>query len=155
MKALDIELALAVHFNARVNIIVPNVSWGANIHECDMLVITRAGYAYEIEIKTTKADLKRDGRKRHGHNDTRIKALYFAMPKSLTAFAEYVPDRAGIIGVSGGFCDFVREAKFSNSEPFTLQEKFEISRLGTMRIWTLKEKIRVLRDSKEVAPHNQ
>ena len=45
-------------FNYRANLIVPNISWGLGLHECDLLVLTSSGYATEIEIKVSKADLK-------------------------------------------------------------------------------------------------
>ena len=99
LKAIDIELAVSGYLNPRQNLIVPNVHWGLGIHECDLLVITQAGYAWEIEIKVSKADLIKDGKKRHGHIDFRIKELWFAIPKYLEPHIEHVPKHAGIIVV--------------------------------------------------------
>ena len=62
----EMEVALAHYLNMRVNLIVPNISWGMFIHECDLLVITPAGYMWEVEIKVSKQDLSRDSKKRIG-----------------------------------------------------------------------------------------
>lgn len=63
LKTIDIEVAVATYLNVRTNLIVPNISWGMFLHECDLLVLTPAGFAWEIEIKTTKADLIKDQKK--------------------------------------------------------------------------------------------
>jgi hypothetical protein len=119
LKAAEIEIAVARYFHPRVNLVVPNVSWGMGLHECDLLVITRAGYAYEVEIKISKSDLKKDREKRHCHVSSRISRLYFAIPKELENCIDYVPERAGIISVDYYWpnrddvfrCEKVREAK--------------------------------------------
>ena len=73
----EIELAVAHYFDPRRNIIVPNVWWGMGFnYECDLLVLTKAGYAYEVEIKTTKSDLKADLKKEHGHKSDKIRKLF-------------------------------------------------------------------------------
>lgn len=46
-----LQIACARYFNPRKNVIVPNVSWGMALHECDILVMTPAGVAYEVECK--------------------------------------------------------------------------------------------------------
>ena len=69
-----IEVALANHFNYRLNLIVPNISWGAFIwHECDLFIVSKAGYCTEIEIKISKSDLKKDFEKKHNHESDKIK----------------------------------------------------------------------------------
>ena len=94
------EVALSAFFNYRINLIVPNVYWGMNMHECDLLMVSKAGYCTEIEIKVSRADLKNDAKKRHGHFSNRIKYLYFAIPTYLEHCIEFVPKRAGIITVA-------------------------------------------------------
>ena len=96
----EMECCVASFLNYRSNLIVPNVSWGMALHECDLLVITKAGYAWEVEIKVTKADLKKDSEKWHGHRSSRIKHLFFAIPTYLQDAIEYIPERAGIITVA-------------------------------------------------------
>ena len=144
MTSLDIEVALSNYFNPRVNLMVPNVSWGMWLHECDLLVITKAGYCYEVEIKISRADMRADHKKRHAHASDKIKCLYFAYPQSLGTCADLVPDRAGTITVEENLhCHAVRPALPNHKAlPLTIEERYQIARLGTMRIWTLKEKMR-------------
>jgi len=66
MTSKEIEILVADYFNYRANLIVPNVSWGLGVHECDILVLTKAGYAWEVEIKTSVADVKADLKKSTG-----------------------------------------------------------------------------------------
>ena len=63
----EMECRLADYFGYRKNLIVPNVYWGLDMHECDLLVLSQAGYATEIEIKISIADLRADAKKVHGH----------------------------------------------------------------------------------------
>ncbi len=158
LKALDIEIAVARYFNTRVNLIVPNISWGLFIHECDLLIITKNNYAYEVEIKVSKADLIKDQKKRHSHNNEKIKKLYFAIPDYLLKYQQHIPEQAGILVIKKVrynddynddtrlFCEQIREAKVKSEYRFTDDEKFNVARLGTMRIWNLKSKIREMRD---------
>lgn len=63
MTTLEMEIALMRELNIRKNIIVPNVSFGmyfkgyGALHECDLLCLSKSGYATEIEIKIIKSDL--------------------------------------------------------------------------------------------------
>jgi hypothetical protein len=151
ITTLEMELALATHLNYRENLIVPNISSGMGIHECDLLVISKAGYATEVEIKVSKSDLKKDAEKWHKHESDIIKELYFAIPKYLTDCIEYIPARAGIFTVDRNpitiynFNPFavviIRPATIKGNYKFSDEEKFKVARLGTMRIWGLKEKL--------------
>lgn len=159
MTTLEMELALVSHFNCRQNVIVPNVSWGMLLHECDLLVLTSSRYAYEIEIKVSKQDLKRDVKKRHKHTNSKIKKLFFAIPEKLSKYNDLVPENAGIIIVKHitGYsdwnkkdydyykCDFSRQPKLEGNYKWTEQERNMLMRLGTMRIWTLKKQIQRLK----------
>ena len=153
------EVALMRMFEPRVNLVVPNISWGLWIHECDLLVLTKAGYAYEIEIKVSRADLIKDKEKNHQHFDTRIKFLYFAIPEHLKKDIEHIPERAGIIIVKKVqserldlktrkwieceylVCDVLRKPEKNSGYKFTEEERYQVARLGTMRILGLKQKI--------------
>ena len=158
IKASDIEIAIASYFNPRQNLIVPNISWGMGLHECDVLIASALGYLTEIEIKISAADLKKDAMKRHGHYDRmgRIKKLYFAMPKKLTHLCEYVPERAGILSYyidddGNEQLKEVRPARANKkARPLTEKEMYEMARLGAMRIWGLKRKIEDLQERKYV-----
>jgi len=151
MNVLDIEIALAEYFNPRANLIVPNVSWGMFLHECDILVITKAGYAWEVEIKTNKYDLIKDKNKSHGHHSNKIKFLYFAIPDYLLQYQEHIPERAGIIVVKYDdrrmhhpiYCKRTRMPQANSKYKFTTEERYNVARLGAMRIWNLK---RIIRD---------
>ncbi|MEE8428639.1 MAG: hypothetical protein V3S33_03965 [Gammaproteobacteria bacterium] len=146
----EMEVALARWFDYRMNLIVPNVYWGfsSDMHECDLLIVSKAGYCTEVEIKITRADLRRDAKKSHGHENKSIKYLYFALPDYLEHCQEFVPERAGIILVRPDVpdvwsprCKRVRQpqcqkhaAKMSDSQ------RYKVARLGALRIWNLKEK---------------
>jgi hypothetical protein len=126
-------------------------------HECDLLVVTKSGYCYEIEIKVSLADLKKDAEKRHGHRDSRIKKLYFSVPeKLLDKGMPFIPDHAGIITVGPAEktnyiyllndelrykCKTIREPQAFPAQPLSQTDRFQVARLGTMRIWSLKYKI--------------
>ena len=148
INSTDIEIALAQHFGCRQNIIVPNVSWGLWIHECDLLVVTKAGYAIEVEIKVSRADIKKDAMKRHGHIDPRIKAFYFAIPKTLMTAADLIPERAGIISVNEDrpgwlVCRIERKPAISKeARKLTPEERLKVAHLGAMRIWDLKRTVK-------------
>jgi hypothetical protein len=138
-------------FYCRSHYVIPNVSWGMGFnHELDLLSInpdTRFGT--EIEIKVSKADLKKDLEKRHAHKDCKIKYLYFAGPESLkdTMF-EFVPKDAGIITV---FKDQYKTKRYQctirrmpkrtkGGYTFSDKELMQLLRLGTMRYWMLQKK---------------
>ena len=78
ITTLEMEIALARFINPRVNLVVPNVSWGFFNHECDLISISKSGFATEYEIKVSKSDLKADKKKKHTHDDNKIKALICA-----------------------------------------------------------------------------
>jgi len=135
----EIEAAVVRYFNPRVNLIIPNVSWGFGIHECDLLLVTKHGYAYEIEIKVSKPDLCRDKRKVHKHNSKFLRKLYFAIPESLLPNISEIPERAGIIVVDERRkCNKMREGKIMNKYKLSDKEKFVLARLGTLRFWKSK-----------------
>ena len=84
MKTLEMEIALMRKFDVRRNIIVPNICWGMNLHECDLLSITKKGYATEIEIKVSKPDLRADRDKTHGHRSNKIEFLELKIKRNKT-----------------------------------------------------------------------
>lgn len=147
--SLDIEIALANYFNPRHNVIVPNVWWGMGLnHECDLMVMTKSGYIYEIEIKTSKADLIRDLKKPHAHRSDKIRKLYFCVPVSLLdECGDLIPNHAGIIifheeGEGPCYCHKRREAKTNRVPPLDAEAREKLYQLAAMRVWTLKRKLR-------------
>lgn len=146
-SAAKIEIAIAYWFGYRLNLIVPNISWGMNIHECDLLVLTKANYASEVEIKVTKADLIKDKDKRHQHKSPLVRRLYFAIPKKLEKHIEHIPEHAGILLINNSEHDFcsaydcklLRPAKVNTkAKPLQTWQRYEMARLGALRIWKLK-----------------
>ena len=141
----EIETRVAGFFGYRQCIIVPNISWGINLHECDLLVIRKSGYGIEVEIKVSKSDLKADAKKGHNHNDRldRLSELYFAIPDYMKDCIEFIPERAGILILSkyydGLSLSILRKPIVNkNRRKFNDDEMLKIAHLGTMRIWNLK-----------------
>lgn len=149
LTTVEMEWRVAAYFNYRQNIIVPNISWGAGLHECDLLIVTKRGIVTEVEIKVSRSDLKADAKKRHKHKNEKIKDLYFAIPDYMRDCIELIPEHAGIILVSRNYdrgdsiyCKTIREPVSNrNYIKMTDKEVLNIARLGTMRIWSLKRKI--------------
>lgn len=159
MTTLQMELRLANYFDYRRHIIVPNISWGMHIHECDLFVVSKSGYVTEVEIKISKGDLLNDLKKKHGHKNKMIKKLYFAIPEKLMPYIDSIPDHAGIIVVAekqiyrDGFKRGVyifREA-IINKDCVGLDDKqiVKVLSLGAMRIWTLKKKIQRMYENRK------
>ncbi len=147
MNATDIELAVASHFNYRVNVIVPNVFWGIYglQYEADVVVLRQSGFAVEIEIKTNKADIERDLRKRHQHRSRLFRELWFAVPDHLAQDSN-IPEHAGILAV----IDTGRHHKVSKIRPPKINKtamrwpdtsRTKLLHLGVMRIWGLKSNL--------------
>ena len=139
----EIELAVSDYFGTRTHIIVPNVSWGLFGYELDMCILNeKSMYASEVEIKISKADLKRDGKKWHKHewNYGYIRQLWFAMPEKMECCTEFVPIDAGVILVDKkGKVRIVRKPKPNvNAKKWPIEQALKLARLGTMRIWNLK-----------------
>jgi len=147
VTTLLMEVVLMKHFEFQHNYIVPKVSFGAGLHECDLLVITKSGYAHEIEIKIDKQDLINDKHKPHQHVDYRIKEFWFAVPLPLEQEAlKHIPDRAGLLSVyerGGKWRCRVSRLPQASKKPYkwNQDEIFNLLRLAAMRIYTLKKLI--------------
>lgn len=144
------EITLSSWFDYRQNLIVPNVHWGMNMHECDLLIISKAGYVTECEIKVSRYDLVKDREKKHGHDDPNIKYLYFALPDYLVSCIDLVPERAGILLVRAdkGPDDYGPRVKRlraptarKHARKMTDSYRYKVARLGALRIWRLKRKL--------------
>lgn len=137
----DMEMAVAHWAGTRNHIVVPNVSWGMGLHECDMLIVWPSGTAAEVEIKVSISDLRADAKKPHGHRSKRIKWLYFAIPHALlTKALALIPDDAGILTLRDGcaVAHVERKPKKRGAEKFSETEVRRIAELGVMRYWDLK-----------------
>ena len=143
MTSSFVEIAVARHFNYRMNLIIPNVYWGLGLsYEVDLLIVSPSGYATEVEIKVSKSDIKADLSKRHTHNSKLIKRFYFAVPESL-ADCEYLPKDAGLVTVTDfGVCKILRPPRVNKEARRLSEGQLHILRgLAAMRIWDLKESI--------------
>jgi hypothetical protein len=140
----EIEIAIARYFDTTKNIIVPNISWGMFPYELDLCILNcKSFYASEVEIKISKSDLKRDLKKHHNHDRNRnlIKYLWFAIPEKLLDCIEFVPDHAGILYVNKNGRVYLKREAVANSlaRKWDVQNSYKLARLGTLRIWKLKE----------------
>lgn len=152
MTSLEIEIALADWLGVGSNgkgkssqyMIVPNFKGLSLAHECDLLVVTGSAWAWEIEIKVSKSDLKRDAAKMMHHESNLILRLYFAMPDTMRDRADLVPERAGILYVTAdGECYQHRAPKLNmDARKLTPEEIITVGRLASLRIWGLKRKLR-------------
>jgi len=155
----EMEVAIANMYDIRKHIIVPNLSWGFFNHECDLFLIRTSGYGFEIEIKRSKSDMVANFKKKQNHIDkkNRIAQLFYAFPvELLPKVEELVPPECGIILVTKKksvfgdeysiYANIHRDAKRRKGvKKLTLKEQLKIARLGTMRIWTLKDKLNHLK----------
>lgn len=145
LKCDDMEIHLVHYFGARNKLIVPNVSWGLGIHECDLVVMSRRGYLTEVEIKTSKSDLRADQKKRHNHKSDKIKYLIFAIPEQIPVdYAnKYVPERAGILVVhSQGSVELVRRSEPNRyAVSLTIEKQYQLARLAAIKLWATREKV--------------
>lgn len=164
VNCLDIECAIMREFDFRQNLIVPNVSNMMAIvpFETDMLVLTKSGYAYGFEIKVSKADLKADSKKpQHAKFDephrssgkkglerfySKFKHFSYAVPEQLKECAlELIPDFCGLWvyakyqypKLPKFYC--AREPKKLFNYKWSESQRYELARLGTMRIYALKQ----------------
>lgn len=129
---------------------MPNVFWGWDLnYEADLIAVSKAGCATEIEIKISASDLRADKKKKKFQSglDARIFRLFYAIPESLKEVALVeIPEEYGIIIVSNGYPRTVRQAKRRKARKVTDQELTKLTRLGTMKYWDLSLKIHDLKN---------
>ncbi len=151
-----IEIAVVGLLDYRVHDIVPNVSYGWGLrHEADIIAVNKNGYVTEVEIKISASDLKADFKKGHSHESKKIHSLVYAVPDSLVPLCiELIPPHAGIISVrfvqnysvyktehKKGIwvANWIRKAKKNRNPAITEKQRYELLRLASMRIWSLKK----------------
>lgn len=168
MTTLELEIALMKSINIRQNLIVPNVSnWSGLMNfEADVLSVSKSGYATCYELKISKSDLKKDLEKPHikrlgsiminGKSAIEfyynwLKYFYYVVPENLREEAlNQIPSFAGLLIAkrypNSYFPDkiFFKEIKKPHSlfpKKWTLELKYQLARLGALRIVGLKEKL--------------
>ena len=163
MTTTKMEVLLMRHFGIRRNIIVPCVSdWsGLTLFEIDLLVLSESKYATAIEIKISKSDLKNDLKKKRIRkiNDImsiggtcfewyykNFKYFYYAVPEELKEEAlDQIPSWSGLL-IARQYCGKdiiteIRKPKLLFNTKWTDEMRFQLARLGTMRILNLKENL--------------
>lgn len=104
MRTREMEMYIQKYFmeNNTYLAVIPRVFKKFKIHECDLIVVTKREHIYEIEIKVSVQDCKKDKQKEHKHIDiyNRLKYQYFAVPKSIVKQCEpHIEEKFGIIVV--------------------------------------------------------
>jgi hypothetical protein len=142
MNESEMQLEIARWLGWRTHLIVPNVSWGLGLHECDLLSMSKARWVTEVEIKVSLADLRKDANKTHWHRSDKIKYLWFAMPDLMKGHEEHVPENAGIVYVKENGVKVVNRKPKPNKQAKKLSEAeaVHLGMLGTMRMWNMKKK---------------
>ncbi|RXZ68967.1 hypothetical protein EPT53_08110 [Fusobacterium necrophorum] len=169
MLTSEIELALFYYCFKKNKAILPRVQRGYIVnHECDMLLCSKNNYLTEIEIKVSIADIKADLKKKHGHNDNRLKKVIFCIPEEILEKAEeIIPKKFGIWTVEykevtvyhfyeskKEFQYIVKEFRKAhiNKDVQKVSEEvvWEMWRLSSLRYWaTLKENIALKKKNME------
>ena len=153
MNTLEVEIAIINEF-FRSNIVVPNVSYGITykgkpLHECDILCLTKSGFATEFEIKVSVQDFKNDFKKKHKHNHILIKHFYYVVPVKMKEIAidliEKHAPHAGLYVISKPN-RYYRVTKIKSADKLEHVKwgeelQLKLLKLGTMRIYGLKKTI--------------
>jgi hypothetical protein len=157
MTTTQMEVAIAKWWDPRKHLIVPNISWGLLSYEADMLIVRPTGYCIEVEIKRSYKDYKDDFKKRkwkvrpNNGQGKLIKEFYYAFPielweKRMDDIVELLPDFAGVLTCHKDrgmlYTQLQRSATPNRmARPLRNDEMFQLARLGTLRIWSLKRTI--------------
>jgi hypothetical protein len=143
MNAEEIKGYVASHFRyeqqvALIAFEAPDHLGGAYGELADVMVVTDHRLLYEIEVKITIADLKRDVDK-HKHTgfkngDTRhpVSRFYFAVPKEIWVPAleiiENIYPYAGLLSVNGGFVELQKRAKDLHGKRLSLRQIYQFTK---------------------------
>lgn len=113
----------------------------------DLVLVSKAGYATEIEIKVSRGDWRNDREKlkwmAHGWTRPHVSRFFYAVPAQLVSeIPEWVPNDAGILAVHAGLAargaDQVREhraARRYTDRRLTDQQLAQIERAFYYRFW--------------------
>ena len=121
-------------------LVIPNVSYGFLKYEADMLIISKAKYCTEIEVKVSFSDFKADFEKRK-HSvepDNRIKFQYYAAPMALAERHTELelPVGWGVIGVGDSYgVKVIKEALPRDARKIMDKELMILARLACFRVW--------------------
>lgn len=148
------QIQFALHgftplWNKRLDLMATNISWGLLSHEADFIIMNRSGYLTEVEIKRSWEDFKADFKKKHTHDDERIRYFYYCVPESIVDkvkgfLTEKFPDNLdrpallyftedGGIGIERFGC------AYRGGRKLFLEEQLKLAKLAAMRFWKLLE----------------
>lgn len=154
-------------FASKALVLVPECSWPGS--ECDVLVVTTDLRVVEVEVKSSRADLRADARKdkwfhaRNWHDGPgvtrqprewprRVWKHYYAMPETLwvPGIMDGMPAASGVLlgrpSPDGGLylrCE--RRAKpCRDAERLTTEQALDVARLANLRMWDAYTEIRRL-----------
>jgi hypothetical protein len=138
-------------FYNRLNhkLIVPNIY--LHYSEADLITVQTSGYVNEIEIKLTKADFKRDFKKRkHQYMLESMKPgsrlhtpnyFWFCIPKTLLPKIDCdIPDNYGMILMdeNGIYPEIYKRAKIMHRQKVTDKQVRQIARSLMFKMWSVR-----------------
>lgn len=161
ITTLEMEIALMRYFGVTKYLIINNTY--ETMFECDILAITKAGYATGVEIKVSKSDLKNDLKKKHiknlgskvpyfnkdakEHYFGQFKKFYYAVPIELQDEAlKQIPSFCGLFiayetKYYGIQIKEIRKPSILYKYKWSMEKMMRVAWLGTMRIQGLKESL--------------
>lgn len=126
-------------------LIAPNIF--LHYSEADLITVQVSGYVNEIEIKLTKADFKRDFKKRKHKYMAEAKSarsklhlpnyFWFAFPLSILPVIDFeIPDYYGLITFNeDGHPNIYRRAKIIHKKKITHKQIAQIARSLMFKLW--------------------
>jgi len=109
------------------------------MYEADFIYINKNNYLTEVEIKISLSDFKADFDKKHYHDNSKVRALYYAMPKELfykhekTILDMTRSVGAGVIICGEAISEVWEKPKMRKVEPLTTDEILHYARLGCFK----------------------
>lgn len=150
VREIEDMIILKLHQGGvRSNLCVPNVSWGAGIdYEADLVVVSKAGYATEYEIKRSWTDFLADFKKGEcAHKAPWVYRFAYVVPDNIIGkVLLFFKDRGGEIPAVVGYTEDGQLKRYCGSyeikggRKMFIEEQLNIARLGTLRYWSLRNK---------------
>lgn len=160
--ARELARTLALHvFNRKHLVVVPDCQWPGS--ECDLLVVRNDLRLVDVEIKISRADLKRDAAKDKWFDSPlswpfgtdkpsptprthprRIWKHYFAVPAEIWAdeLYQHIPTASGVLLIrdrhfeDAPLMTIKRQARPNNAaKPVCAEDVCDIARLQSLRMW--------------------
>ncbi|WP_455780539.1 hypothetical protein [Megasphaera elsdenii] len=142
-----IASSLGMNVNAIPNVLL-DAGDGRGWYEADLVYFRGNGYLFEVEIKTSFNDFKKDFEKSAYHTSRQVRGLYYAFPHTLwderqQSIIELLGEKnpkAGIMLVSGrdatGLPFVFQRAKLrKDALPLNREQQLAFFRLGCRKWW--------------------